>query len=118
MPIIENSSVSFRCIHSFIRVGLIVDTKPKYRHVQECILEIEYDGRKTRIGNLRTKNKIQAFLLYKVLKSMKHAILNLHNEDPVISYFAQKKVNEFHNNKIKIIHEYKNHIPKSDLIRK
>jgi hypothetical protein len=142
MSIIENTSVVLRCVHRFVRVGFIVTdkgkkypanfwasigladmagiplSKPKYRHILECTLELEYDGSKIKSNKIRTKSKEQAFLLYKVLRSLKHAMLNLRNEDPIISAYAQMKVNIFHHKKIKIVHEYINHIPKSDFVRK
>jgi hypothetical protein len=141
----EKTSVILRCTHRFVRVGFIVTdkdkkypanfwasigladmaglplSKPKYKHIQVCELEIYCDGLKInsiRSNKIRTKSKAQAFLLYKVVRSLKHAMLNLRNEDPIISSFAQMKVNTFHHKKIKIVHEYINHIPKSDFVRK
>ena len=142
MNIDPDIQVFLRCTHRFVRVGFITTdehkqypanfwatigmadmagiplSKPKYRHIQDCELEIEYAGHKIKSNRIRTRSRNQAFLLYKVVRSLKHAMLNIHNADPIIQSYAQMKVNTFHHKKIKIVHEYINHIPKSDFVKK
>jgi hypothetical protein len=91
---------------------------PRYKHKQECYFKCEDKQLLLISPNFITRSKQHAFIIYKILKDFKFALLYKNNHDSVISYLAKFKLDHLYGYQVKIKHIYLNKIPKEHFVKK
>lgn len=114
--------------HSFIVKGfkyILNETTgervPKYYHICTCVASM-----KDKMNMIpektffcyQTKNKQEAFLIQKIFRDKKWALLSIKHPKVEISNLAKIKLSIFPDVSPRIKHNYLNHIPKKHLIKR